>query len=487
LTIQKNKLRELFMDSLIVHIEKISIEKDTSAVRIAAQDRVNRKAIADTRIKILKAERSLATNVMTQTLVKGTMRSIRDSVNRMTGQNFVVLQSYYYNSEKDPGKIYIHGKIPVIGPDKVWYFLSGVGQNFFGLLITAVALSLGAPFWFDLLRRLVAIRSAGVKPEEKPLSVQKAQESKTISTNVLSTAAAEEKGKDIVEEALRKYGPKIRAVAGVKSVFIFKDINTNLRNIQINVVDAFAHTEITTHFQNIVLGTTSIQPVIKITGSPVTHQGPGMIHHRSGNLAEGSFGCVLKRKDTGTFHILSCWHVMKDLSSSVDTSSIIDDHLDHELGDRWAGGIHGAFDYGIARCLIGASINTNEMLNTAMGLPGLPLKFRAVIQPDIDNQIDIKFVDFLSGQPLLVTGVIFTDSQQVEIDYPDKTRVVKDILVLTQSRIQQTAISRPGNSGAVIFDNRNKAIGMIIGGDSNFTYAIKISNIMSIHKELTLA
>jgi len=33
------------------------------------------------------------------------------------------------------------------------------------LLITAVALTLGAPFWFNLLNRLVDIRGAGRKPD----------------------------------------------------------------------------------------------------------------------------------------------------------------------------------------------------------------------------------------------------------------------------------------------------------------------------------
>ncbi len=36
-----------------------------------------------------------------------------------------------------------------------------------GFIITALALSLGAPFWFDMLNKLVAIRGVGVKPEEK--------------------------------------------------------------------------------------------------------------------------------------------------------------------------------------------------------------------------------------------------------------------------------------------------------------------------------
>lgn len=36
-----------------------------------------------------------------------------------------------------------------------------------GLLLTAVALMLGAPFWFDLINKIVSLRAAGKKPEEE--------------------------------------------------------------------------------------------------------------------------------------------------------------------------------------------------------------------------------------------------------------------------------------------------------------------------------
>lgn len=38
--------------------------------------------------------------------------------------------------------------------------------KFWGIVLTALALTLGAQFWFDLLKKLVSIRSSGVKPEE---------------------------------------------------------------------------------------------------------------------------------------------------------------------------------------------------------------------------------------------------------------------------------------------------------------------------------
>jgi hypothetical protein len=37
-----------------------------------------------------------------------------------------------------------------------------------GLLLTAFACSLGAPFWFDLLNKIVSVRASGKAPEERP-------------------------------------------------------------------------------------------------------------------------------------------------------------------------------------------------------------------------------------------------------------------------------------------------------------------------------
>jgi hypothetical protein len=37
-----------------------------------------------------------------------------------------------------------------------------------GWLITIMAVSLGAPFWFDLLKKVAKLRAGGGNPEERP-------------------------------------------------------------------------------------------------------------------------------------------------------------------------------------------------------------------------------------------------------------------------------------------------------------------------------
>lgn len=59
--------------------------------------------------------------------------------------------------------------------------------NLFGWLLTAIAISLGAPFWFDLLRKLVAIRKAGVLRGAE--GETKKAEPKVTEINVNTTSA----------------------------------------------------------------------------------------------------------------------------------------------------------------------------------------------------------------------------------------------------------------------------------------------------------
>jgi hypothetical protein len=53
---------------------------------------------------------------------------------------------------------------------------------FLGFLITALAIALGAPFWFDLLNKFVNLRVSGNKPES---TKEESASSKTASLNQL--------------------------------------------------------------------------------------------------------------------------------------------------------------------------------------------------------------------------------------------------------------------------------------------------------------
>lgn len=58
-------------------------------------------------------------------------------------------------------------------PQSWWTLLTfWLRRHWLGFIITSAALSLGAPFWFDLLNKLVSLRSAGQKPVPEGAVVQ---------------------------------------------------------------------------------------------------------------------------------------------------------------------------------------------------------------------------------------------------------------------------------------------------------------------------
>jgi hypothetical protein len=56
-------------------------------------------------------------------------------------------------------------------------------KNWLGFLITALAITLGAPFWFDLLNKFINIRAGGNKPSEDANDTGSSSLSKTVTLN----------------------------------------------------------------------------------------------------------------------------------------------------------------------------------------------------------------------------------------------------------------------------------------------------------------
>lgn len=54
-----------------------------------------------------------------------------------------------------------------VGPVAGWKAVPDLTSKIIGLLLSAVALSLGAPFWFDMLNKVINIRAAGRAPDER--------------------------------------------------------------------------------------------------------------------------------------------------------------------------------------------------------------------------------------------------------------------------------------------------------------------------------
>ena len=62
------------------------------------------------------------------------------------------------------------GRIELSFWNKVNYAFALLGRHFWGYLLTAIAISLGAPFWFDLLNKLMKLRTSQKEEPSTPAS-----------------------------------------------------------------------------------------------------------------------------------------------------------------------------------------------------------------------------------------------------------------------------------------------------------------------------
>ena len=102
-----------------------------------------------------------------------------DSVERNRNDSILLVR---FKEQRDSIKAFIDNDIKqannaigigwdVVKGDTFSEKISGIGWDWpvtiLGWIVTAFAITLGAPFWFDLLKKFVRIRGAGAKPEEE--------------------------------------------------------------------------------------------------------------------------------------------------------------------------------------------------------------------------------------------------------------------------------------------------------------------------------
>jgi hypothetical protein len=392
----------------------------------------------------------------------------------------------------DSTRILVDGRRPYSSSKKIVYVVRKISGplSLIGLLITALMLSLGAPFWFDLLKKLVAIRGAGIKPEEKKTNAADTKGAipgpVTEERNNATPADAGEIS-NVYDKALRLYAGQIKNIPGVKAVFFAPAFGGKPDRIQINVDTDSTKNEVVRKYPSLTVGGIDVQKEIVVSGTPQSHA-KGLIENMSRNNGFGSLGIILRDRSSLDLHLLSCWHVLKgntDYSNSDHFRNIATFPQQTSFAQRWAGGIEGSYDYGLASINNNTSVFTNnQFLKSTLDIKSEgAIQYRHVTTDDITNHIGIRFYDAVKGK--VANGLVYTAvAAGVDIKYADKTRTVEDILVLTNE--QEETISQGGNSGSIVFAADDKAIAMVIGGDRNYTYAVKLSNIFDIHSEMEI-
>lgn len=471
-------------DRQIMDIKMAALQgniKDTSKVK-------ELRGKKDTLLKLLAARKEMLANDSLEFAALTTWQQQNlQAINELSGKKFKEIP--VVDRENDE-VYYLRGKGPFTG-SRLWYIISNTFKDLrlLGFLLTALMISLGAPFWFDLLKKLVSLRGAGVRPDpsDNEVLVKKVLPDASAPAVVVA-AEVTPLFATVQDEFVWKYRASLLALPSVRAVFTFYDNGGDCK-VQVNVTVATAAQEVRDRLTR--LGINPAPPAwmkITVTGTPRSNA-PLHAVGNFNNMAftHGSLSCILKDATNQDRFVLSCWHVLKgdtDFDALFIQHPLVVNDANTIIADLEVGGILNTLDYGLARCRPNTPAITNNWLITGLKLP-TPFKHRMVETDDIKNHITVRYFDVETQK--VVNGIIYAVCPEVQVDYRDKSRIVQDVIVLQKGLNTVLPISQPGNSGALLFDAKNDAIGMIIAGDDNYTYAIKLSNFFNLHKEKSFA
>ena len=368
----------------------------------------------------------------------------------------------------------------VIGQSLPWN-----SNRFWGFLITALMLSLGAPFWFDLLKKLVALRGAGVNPDEKAKNKENngnVNNQPQILSKPVTTIETP------VEAALRIYGEDIKKEKGVLKIaegFYKNNAGETKKCLQLNVDTEETKIRIQAKYSELKIDdNNSVHLNVLVTDKPKLlasdvreFKTPEMaIANQTLKNGWGTACCVAGDLFSDQKYLLSCFHVMNGSRNwySVDNNKIIVNSKKEIISSEYTGYLNERLD--VAKASI--SVETaKEYLKFSN-----PSKTKVVTEEDI-YKTNVNISSAASGK---VKGIIVHNCWKDEFEYETnepnylKHRMIDLIAISNVSEDGNlSTITQKGDSGALVTDGEGNAVGIVVAGDSNHTFAIKIDTILS--------
>jgi hypothetical protein len=387
----------------------------------------------------------------------------------------------------------------------------------FGLLLTALAVMIGAPFWFDVLNKFMVIRST-VKPHEK--SPEEGSEDRQQSAPVtismrspqgvppggaepnepqrpvpihevddpgvaLNAALAQHRA-GLWRSGVKSIGGGIKFINGRATPCILVKVEekmTSPAGIQgLTAIGALLPKSVATLTAS---GETVHVPIDVIAdGTPKANScsvGTGLCNQRDPENA-GTIGPVVKRSGDPADYVVTCYHVVrfnqsweKFVPSEDDRVHFVEDNgVTQPVGSIAAGFRSTNGDFALVR--IDASARVERQIRgsgrTASG-------FRRPTWRDVFDRTAV----FVAGKnqpsprPASVVGL----QESALLAYSDGSTQRLDGLMTIASLVGGafSPASQPGDSGALVFDTAGVAIGIVVGAGNSVTYVMLIAGLFS--------
>lgn len=353
-------------------------------------------------------------------------------------------------------------------------------STFWGIVLSALALSLGANFWFDLLKKLVSLRSAGVKPEEKkdeakPLDVvARAQKDGTyVEINDPIEKALSENRKTwestsgvvaVNRAEIEVKGKKVEGIEIVKDSSYFDKSIPNIISVQIQNIPTIVNID----FRN--GSAASLNPGANDEGQDKNYVENCIIHNstKSWGTATG----WVKDKD-GNRALLSCGHALRS-----DTSGYIKENMDKV--SVWKNGK--SIPLGTVTNLFLTNYLDIGLVSIDSGTDTDICKEIPKVQSVIRKKSPVKIITLRKGgQPK--DGQIESINWNNRFDASNQNFIMYNLILIHFS--DQGDVTAPGDSGSVVMDTELKTaiaihIGQVTLTGQKYSLAVGLHEIFKI-------
>lgn len=339
--------------------------------------------------------------------------------------------------------------VPQINP-KYFQFSWTTGVGF---LLTAFFLSFGSKFFHDLLDNLMQIKNLRKKLND----------------------ATEETGKELGTDNPQR----IEQVLATKTEFLkklpgFKSANVGVIKIS-GTTKYSAYLNFSEDVPDEIYET--VEKVFKVEGISVrifTNRRPakarfGKVSNASDRTYVGSIACGVT-DGAGGDSLLTAAHVL--LSGNYSPDDINNGSLGDQVKLQYEGdkSVNGVWTFGWQDDTLDIALTTSSKSIPSSGLT----PFTPTIS-DLGTDV------FFNGATTpLGAGFLFAVNEPCEVEFENTTVPMIGLLKVTNTDSgDEQSIAAGGDSGSMLYDSNQRALGMIIASTDDFTYAIPIETILA--------
>lgn len=354
-----------------------------------------------------------------------------------------------------------------------WKMLKGFWFEVFGCIFAGLLMSLGSKFWHDTLDMLFYTKNLKDKLVDK--ETYKMNTLKELDQWIAITES------DMLKKVFEENLTILKNIANVISVGIGQDDCSKY----IEVITTGNDTSGIPKSLPYYLPNNAVKRIgVKVVVSnPIRTHGLSFTNgltnqNRPDNY--GSYGLAVKFKgdDSSSPMLLTCYHVVIGKHHSFNYFKYLQEESIIIPGKPDS--IVGSVRNGVRNDTIDAAIlDVNDAFKISNKLPDdTEIKSSRTVTEN-DKNLSVRIFGYKT-KGTKAAGTISAVNNDVKINYesPDGTRTEEwNLSGLISISNKDKAISIPGDSGSAVVDKDNNVIGIVVAGNSNYTFAIPIETI----------